>query len=128
MLAAPMAAARQEMTQEDLFEYHLYSLDRPTTIAENQTKQVALLTASGVPARKEFLLRGSDYYYQSSYGELGQKIKIAVFLEFDNKESARFGMPLPKGIIRVYKKDSAGNAQFIGEDNVDHSLKMKPFV
>jgi len=123
MLAAPMAAARKEMTQEDLFEYHLYSLDRPTTIAENQTKQVALLTAAGVPARKEFLLRGSDYYYQSSYGDIGQKIKIGVFLEFDNKESARLGMPLPKGIIRVYKKDSAGNAQFIGEDNVDHTPK-----
>jgi len=123
MAVSARSVAKKEMAQEDLFEYHLYSLDRPTTIAENQTKQVALLTASGVPARKELLLRGSDYYYQSSYGELGQKIKIGVFLEFDNKESARLGMPLPKGIIRVYKKDSAGNAQFIGEDNVDHTPK-----
>jgi hypothetical protein len=54
---------------------------------------------------------------------LGQKIKVGVFVEFDNKESAHLGMPLPKGIIRVYKKDGAGNAQFIGEDRVDHTPK-----
>jgi len=123
-MAAPapaMAKARSEMVEESLFEYHLYTLTRPTTIAENQTKQVSLLSASGVPARKELLLKGNDYYYQSSYGELGQKIKVGVFVEFDNKESAQLGMPLPKGIIRVYKKDKAGNAQFIGEDRVDHT-------
>lgn len=115
--------ARKSMAEESLFEYHLYTLDRPTTIAENQTKQVALLTASGVPARKELLLAGSDYYYQSSYGDLGQKMKIGVFVEFDNKEASQLGMPLPKGVVRVYKKDGAGNAQFIGEDSVDHTPK-----
>lgn len=125
-MAAPapaMAKARNEMVEESLFEYHLYTLTRPTTIAENQTKQVSLLSASGVPARKELLLKGGNYYYQSSYGELGQKIKVGVFVEFDNKDSAHLGMPLPKGIIRVYKKDKAGNAQFIGEDRVDHTPK-----
>jgi hypothetical protein len=122
-MAAPAAKASRDMAEESLFEYHLYTLGRPTTIAENQTKQVALLSASAVPARKELLLKGNDYYYQSSYGELGQKIKVGVFVEFDNKESAHLGMPLPKGIIRVYKKDSVGNAQFIGEDRVDHTPK-----
>jgi hypothetical protein len=123
MAAPAMAKASNDMAEESLFEYHLYTLGRPTTIAENQTKQVALLSASGVPARKELLLKGNDYYYQSSAGELGRKIKVAVFVEFDNKESARLGMPLPKGVIRVYKKDGAGNAQFIGEDRVDHTPK-----
>lgn len=116
MAAAPMA-------QESLLEYHLYTLDRPTTIAENQTKQVALLSATGVPVRKGLVLRGADHYYQSSYSDLGQKMKVGVFVEFDNKESAKLGMPLPKGIMRVYKKDSAGNAQFIGEDRIDHTPK-----
>ena len=92
--------------RKSLFEYHLYTLDRPTTIAENQTKQVALLSASGVPVRKELVLKGADYYYQSSYGDLGQKMKVGVFVEFDNKEASHMGMPLPKGIMRVYKKDS----------------------
>lgn len=126
---APMPApvtmykAAKPMAEESLFEYHLYTLGRPTTIAENQTKQVALLSGAGVPARKELLLRGADYYYQSAVGDLGQKMKVGVFVEFDNRESAQLGMPLPKGIVRVYKKDGAGNAQFIGEDNIDHTPK-----
>ena len=123
MASVNVLEKRKDMMEESLFEYHLYTLTRPTTIAENQTKQVSLLSASGVPARKELLLRGNDYYYQASHGDLGQKIKVGVFVEFDNKESAQLGMPLPKGIIRVYKKDKAGNAQFIGEDRVDHTPK-----
>lgn len=120
MMAAESAAP---MAEESLLEYHLYSLERPTTIAENQTKQVALLSAAQVPARKELVLRGADYYYNSSYGDLGQKLKVGVFVEFDNKEAAKLGMPLPKGVMRVYKKDSHGNAQFVGEDRIDHTPK-----
>jgi len=113
--AAPVA-------EEGLFEYHLYSVGRPTTIADNQTKQVALLSAGGVPVFKEFLLRGADYYYRASVGEIGQKLKVGVFVEFENKGGG-LGIPLPKGIVRVYKKDSAGNAQFVGEDRIDHTPK-----
>ena len=116
-------AAANEMQQESLFEYHLYTLPRPTTLAENQTKQVALLSASLVPVRKEFLLQGADYYYSSQHGELGQKLKVGVFVEFRNSSENKLGLPLPKGVVRVYKKDSAGNAQFIGEDKIDHTPK-----
>lgn len=116
-------APRPQMAEEALFEYHLYTLDRPTTIAEKQTKQVALLSASAIPVKKEFLFKGNNYYYSSSYGELGQKMKVGVYVEFENKESSKLGMPLPKGIIRVYKKDSAGNSQFVGEDRIDHTPK-----
>ncbi|MXS81858.1 DUF4139 domain-containing protein [Nitrosomonas oligotropha] len=124
-MRAKMAAdsVAEPMRQESLMEYHLYNLDRLTTIAENQTKQVALLNVSGVPARKELVLAGSDYYYASGYGDLGQKLKVSVFMQFDNKESARLGMPLPKGILRAYKRDKAGNAQFVGEDRIDHTPK-----
>lgn len=117
-----MTAKAPAMAEESLFEYHLYTLDRPTTVAENQTKQVALMSATQVPVNKEFLLRGKNYYYQSSYGDVGQKMKVSVFVEFDNK-GAGLGIPLPKGIVRVYKKDRAGNAQFIGEDHIDHTPK-----
>jgi hypothetical protein len=116
------AKAAPQMAEEGLFEYHLYTLDRPTTIAENQNKQVALLSASAVPVRKELLLRGADYYYRSNAGDLGQKLKVGVYTEFDNKAPG-LGMPLPRGTVRVYKKDSAGNAQFIGEDRIDHTPK-----
>ncbi len=124
LMAAPaMAKAESSMAEEGLFEYHLYTLDRPTTIAENQTKQVALLSASGVAARKDMVLQGGEFYYHSAAGDLGKKLKVGVFLEFDNREDSRLGLPLPKGVVRVYKKDSAGNAQFIGEDNIDHTPK-----
>ncbi|HET6330685.1 MAG TPA: DUF4139 domain-containing protein [Holophagaceae bacterium] len=123
-MAKSMAApAPAQMAEQSLFEYHLYTLDRPTTIAANQTKQVALLSASAVPVVKELVLEGAPYYYESSYGELGDKLKVAAFVTFDNREANHLGMPLPKGIIRVYKQDSEGRAQFVGEDNIDHTPK-----
>jgi hypothetical protein len=121
-MAAPEAAA-SDMKQESLFEYHLYTLGRPTTIADNQTKQVALLSAGGVPVVKELVLQGSDYYYRSSFGNIGQKMKVGVFVQFENRDSSRLGLPMPKGVVRVYKKDSSGNAQFVGEDAIDHTPK-----
>ena len=124
MRMKPMASAGPApMAEESLFEYHLYTLNRPTTLAENQTKQVALLSAANVPVRKELVLRGAGYYYQDRHGELGQKLKADAYMEFGNKQNDGLGMPLPKGILRVYKKDSVGNAQFIGEDNIDHTPK-----
>lgn len=122
MMAKAVMADAAEMSQEALFEYHLYTLERPTTIAENQTKQVALMSASSVPVKKELLLEGQNYYYSGQYGELGQKLKTGVFVEFTNMGDG-LGIPLPKGIVRVYKKDSKGNAQFIGEDRIDHTPK-----
>jgi hypothetical protein len=116
-------APASQMTQESLFEYHLYTLQRPTTIADNQTKQVALLSGTRVPVKKELVLRGSNHYYRSSVGSIGQKLKVGVFVQFENRESSRLGLPMPKGIVRVYKKDSAGNAQFVGEDRIDHTPK-----
>src|SRR4051812_13306377 len=121
--SAVAAPASEAMTQESLFEYHLYTLGRPTTLADNQTKQVALLNAAQVPVRKELVLNGSDYYYRASVGDIGQKLKTGVYVEFANRESSRLGLPLPKGVVRVYKRDSAGNAQFVGEDRIDHTPK-----
>lgn len=114
-------AMSEPMSEESLFEYHLYSLNRPTDIADNQTKQVSLLAASSVPVNKEFLLQGQDYYYRSNYDHIGQKLKVGVYVEFVNREENALGAPLPKGIVRVYKRDSSGNAQFIGEDRIDHT-------
>ncbi|MEW5770739.1 MAG: DUF4139 domain-containing protein [Pseudomonadota bacterium] len=117
-----MAEAAPGMKEEGLFEYHLYTLERPTSIGDNQTKQVALLSARDVKVRKEYRLDGGDWYYGGQYGEIGQRLKPAVTLEFANK-GRDLGIPLPKGIVRVYKKDAAGRAQFIGEDRIDHTAK-----
>ena len=121
-LAAPAPRAKAAMSQESLMDYHLYSVERPTTIADNQTKQLALLSADAIPVRHEYLLTGSDYYYRSRYGELGQKLKPAVFISFDNK-GGELGKPLPAGIVRVYAMDSKGAAQFVGEDSISHTAK-----
>jgi hypothetical protein len=121
LAAAPMPAP--QMSQQALFEYHLYTLERPTTIADNQTKQVALLHATGTPVTKELVLAGEPHYYGSSAGEIGRKLKVGVFVEFDNREASGLGLPLPKGVVRVYQRDAQGRAQFIGEDRIDHTPK-----
>ena len=122
MMEATMAkAAAPQMSEESLFEYHLYTLQRPTTIRDNQTKQVSLLNATAVPVNKEFRLQGSPYYYRGQQGGLGQKVKIGVYVEFDNRKQDNLGMPLPKGSVRVYKQDQAGRPQFVGEDRIDHT-------
>jgi len=118
---ARVKAAAPAMAEESLFEYHLYTLQRPTTLKENQTKQVALLDAGGVPLRKEYRLAGASHYYQGRYGDLGEKLKVSVFVEFANRKEAQLGMPLPKGVVRVYKQDRSGQPQFIGEDRIDHT-------
>jgi hypothetical protein len=121
MMDMAYAAEAPEMAQEALFEYHLYTLGRPTNILENQTKQVALLQAENISSSKEYLLRGQNYYYRNQSGDLGTKIKVAVYLYYENTKEENLGIPLPKGIVRVYKEDSSGSIQFVGEDRIDHT-------
>lgn len=122
VMAMSKIAQADQMRTESLFEYHLYTLPRPTTLAENQTKQVALMSATNVPVTKEYVLQGATHYYSGPYPDIGQKIKVGVFVELQNKGEG-LGMPLPKGILRVYKKDAQGTAQFVGEDRIDHTPK-----
>ena len=122
-MPAPSPVAKtMGATQEALMDYHLYSFERPTSIAENQTKQLALLSASAVPVHREYLLAGNEGYYRERYGQIGQKLKPAVFLEFENK-GGQLGKPLPAGIVRVYARDSKGAAQFVGEDRIAHTAQ-----
>ena len=117
-LAAPMAAGAPE--QESLLDYHLYTFPQPTTIADQQTKQLALLSAGAIPVRREYLLAGNEYVYRQRIGTVGQKLKPAVFVEFDNR-GGQLGKPLPAGIVRVYARDRQGAAQFVGEDRIEHT-------
>ncbi len=123
-MAMPAPAPRKaaEFAQESLMDYHLYTFDRPTSIDDNQTKQLALLSAGAIPVRREYLLAGGDYYYRGRYDQIGQKIKPAVFVEFTNK-GGQLGKPLPAGIVRVYARDAKGAAQFVGEDRIEHTAK-----
>ena len=108
--------------QENFYEYHLYTLPRPTTIAENQTKQVAFMSAHRVPLHPTLELRGSSSYYTQSGGDLGQKLPVGAYLSFENK-GGQLGVPLPGGIVRLYKADSRGISQFLGADRIEHTPK-----
>jgi hypothetical protein len=119
---ARMAAAPQ-FAEESFFEYHLYTLERPTTIKDNQTKQISLLEAKGAPVVKKLLLMGEPSWYRGQYGTLTTGQKVAVTLELKNAKESGLGMPLPKGIVRVYKRDRSGAQQFVGEDRIDHTPK-----
>ncbi len=123
MEAMPRAAAAPQMREESLFEYHLYTLQRPTTIADNQTKQVSLLDAPGVIVGKELLIHGNPSSYRSARGQLTEALDVSVFVHLTNDEASNLGMPLPAGTVRIYKRDTDGNAQFIGEDRIDHTPK-----
>lgn len=120
MVAMAAKADGGDMREGALFEYHLYTLERPTTLAENQTKQVALMGTTNIPVEKSFVLEGGSHYYSGPNPDLGQKLKVGTFIGFTNRGEG-LGMPLPKGIVRVYKKDADGNAQFVGEDRIDHT-------
>jgi hypothetical protein len=119
--AAVMEAEDRAFAEEAFFEYHLYTLGRPTTLKNNEQKQVTLLEASGFGVDKQLIFYGAPYYYRGSYGQVASNQKVGVFLDFENSEKNRLGMPLPAGVVRVYKEDSSGAQQFIGEDRIDHT-------
>ncbi len=118
-----MAGAAPQFREESFFEYHIYKLDRRTTLRENQTKQISFLDAGNIPVKKQFEYRGASYYFQSRYEDPVSKEKVSVFVELVNKKDNNLGMPLPKGTMRVYKLDSDGSLQFIGEDRIEHTPK-----
>ncbi|MBI3799405.1 MAG: DUF4139 domain-containing protein [Deltaproteobacteria bacterium] len=125
VMAAEAAPAPPQFKEEGFFEYHLYTLDRPTTVKDNQTKQMTLLTANDIPVTKRLILQGQQGYFYNAYSpddELPTE-KIGVFLEIENSQKNNLGMPLPKGTVRVYKADKDGSLQFIGEDQIDHTPK-----
>ncbi|MCC6697666.1 MAG: DUF4139 domain-containing protein, partial [Candidatus Hydrogenedentes bacterium] len=114
--------AMPEMVQETFAEYHLYSLPRRTTIKQNQSKQVSLLTATGVAVKKEYEYRGNESFYSQKLAPMKEE-KVSAFLKFDNKEANQLGVPLPSGVMRVYQEDSEKMLQFSGEDRIKHTPK-----
>ena len=122
-LAMAAKPAAPQFKEESFFEYHIYTLQRPSTIKDNQTKQIGLVSAGDVPVKKELLFYGAKYYYYSQYGEAMTNQKIGVYVEIQNKKENNLGIPLPKGTVRVYKNDAEGSLQFIGEDSIDHTPK-----
>jgi hypothetical protein len=105
-------ADAKSFEEKAFFEYHLYTLQFPTTLKESQVKQIELLSAASVPVKKVLIYDGAR-----------DDTKVKVELEFLNRESDGLGIPLPKGVIRVSKEDTDGSLEFIGEDRIDHTPK-----
>jgi hypothetical protein len=121
MIAERMAMAQAPGFEEEaFFEYHLYSLGRPTTLLDRETKQLALFS----PADAEVSKR-----YEAIPQREAQKVRVV--LETVNSEENGLGLPLPQGTVRVYQRDSRERLQFIGEDRIDHTPrgeKVRVFV
>ena len=125
------ATAAPGFSEKSFFEFHLYTLERPTTLSNNSTKQIELFDqARQVPAKKVLLYYGlgQSYFYPNpvtdrNFGIQSNK-KVDVYLEFRNDKQYGLGVPLPAGRIRVSKLDAAdGSLEFIGEDRIDHTPK-----
>jgi hypothetical protein len=108
------------VSEENYFDYHLYTVGHRTSILDKQTKQLTLLQARDVPAHKTLELRGSPYYYQSEQADLGSRLPIGTYVSFDNRDGD-LGIPLPAGIVRLYKSDAHGLKQFLGSDRIGHT-------
>jgi hypothetical protein len=109
-MAMDMAAKAPAFQERSFFEYHLYDLDRPTTLADREIKQIQLLADRTVPVEK-------IYVYEPTRGQNDVQVK----LRFENAESKGLGIPLPAGKFRVYREDTDGSLQFAGEDALDHT-------
>lgn len=115
-----MAEDAQQFQEKEFFEYHIYNLQRPTTLANNETKQISLFEAGDITVVKKYQYRSGGAYYPMYRGGAGNSGKVAVVVGFENKESNNLGKPMPKGKVRLYKSD--GNTiEFIGEDLIDHT-------
>ncbi|MFH0838928.1 MAG: DUF4139 domain-containing protein [Candidatus Omnitrophota bacterium] len=127
MMASREGAPGAQFEEKAFFEYHMYTLQRSSTVKDNQTKQITLLSANNVPVNKLFIYDPVDYFGRNWYRyedrQITKEQKIKVKLELVNSKQNNLGMPLPKGKVRVYKKDADESLQFIGEDSIDHTPK-----
>ncbi|MBN1106334.1 MAG: DUF4139 domain-containing protein [Deltaproteobacteria bacterium] len=121
--AAFKAARAPQFEEKAFFEYHIYDLGRKTTIKDNQTKQISLLEARNAGVQKELLVYGVKSYFTRKFMERTPKQPVNVYMRFKNSKENHLGMPLPAGVVRLYKQDEDASQQFVGEDRIDHVPK-----
>ena len=109
------------VSEEGIFEYHLYNLPSNITLKDKEIKQISLFSTERIPIKKELRYYGKQQFYYQRVREESKQEGIGVYIEFENRKTFHLGVPLPKGIIRVYKSDSDGFVQFLGEDRINHT-------
>jgi hypothetical protein len=135
--AAAKAMVADEMRpvvrEKSFDEFHLYTLERPTTLRDQETKQVEFVRAPGIRGLRLYIYDGAktdQYGYYNpdqirqdiSYGTISNP-KVWVIEEFKNAEANHLGIPLPKGKLRFYRRDTDGHLEFVGENTIDHTPK-----
>ncbi len=120
MLQKAPAAHAESFKEEGLFEYHLYTLQRPASVRNKETKQLSLLSGSNIPVKK---IVAFDSYADPSNESGGsqQDLDSNVMVKFKNDEKSHLGMPMPAGKIRLYQRDASGSLQFLGENEIQHT-------
>jgi hypothetical protein len=130
MKAAAMADMAETVSEKAFDEFHLYTIGRPVTLRNQETKQVEFIRGTGVKAPKIYVYDGGtmtfgawNYYRgEGDYGVPTNK-KVWTLREFKNSKENNLGMALPKGRLRFYSRDDDGSLQFTGENNIDHTAK-----
>lgn len=115
------AAGAPAFSESELFEYHVYNLQGKTDLKNNQAKQIKLLEAAPVRVVKSLQVNGSGRYFQRTRGNHDRRVPVAVYIQFDNNRRNKLGRPLPAGVMRLYKADTDGSYQYIGEDRIGHT-------
>lgn len=127
MRAMEMAASAPKMadnfSQEGLAAFHLYAIDRPVTLSDRQSKQLALLSADSIAVQVDLASRGDNFALRGPMSGQVREAQATRSLVFTNSEADGLGLPLPAGTVRVYGQDSTGAMQLLGEDGVSHTPK-----
>jgi len=97
---------------------------RKTSINNAETKQISMMTGTGVPVKKRYVVDGQSFYYRNTQSP-GSPIRdsVQVFYQLTNDQRAGLGMAMPAGIMRVYQSDTRGGVHFVGEDRIGHTPK-----
>jgi hypothetical protein len=109
--------------KKPFFEYHLYDLKRTITLLADQKKQISLFDATGIKLKKEYIVYGGERYYITDFRERKRREPVGVYISFKNNKINNLGIPLPAGVVHIYKEDEEGGLQFIGEDRLRHTPK-----
>ncbi|HEX8311564.1 MAG TPA: hypothetical protein VF614_09625, partial [Chthoniobacteraceae bacterium] len=121
--------ASEGPSEKPFDEYHLYTLPRPTTLRDAETKQVEFTRAAGVKTSRIYSFNGAGEVHIMPMGfnsepgpAYGEKPRVFTELEFKNSAENRLGIPLPGGRLRVYRRDGE-QLEFVGEQNIEHTPK-----
>lgn len=124
---ARTSVAIPDVAQKELDSYHLYTIGRPVSLKNRETKQVQFMTSAQVKAKKTYIYAPliNQRYYGQRNANVGQRDgfskDVGIYWSFENKEENGLGIPMPKGKIRLYQKTEDNQLEFLGDNQIDHT-------